>query len=103
MADELLLKAARDLYARRGKEATYSPVDDFQITCRVILDFENELRPDGYDIEIVDVGTTIEALYSDVGEPKKGSTFEIEGTVYRVARIDSNDRVFVKCVVSEVL
>lgn len=72
------------------------------VSCLVVLEHDSELRPDGLDIGVVEVGTTIMCLYTDVGEPAHGSTFTVAGTTYRVARTDSNDMVFVKVVVNEV-
>lgn len=84
--------------------AVYTPVDPFSpvVECSVLIDHDVILQPDNMDIGVMEVGTTIQALYADVGEPAHGSTFAVEAATYRVARIDSNDRLLVKVVVNEV-
>ncbi|MBI9092910.1 MAG: hypothetical protein JEZ12_27150 [Desulfobacterium sp.] len=84
-----------------GRDAVYNPVDDLPIPCRVIVEHDALLQPDGADFEISEVGTTLEVLFADVGTPKRGSTFEVGEAVYRVERIQDNDRIFVKVVVNE--
>jgi len=74
---------------------------DDEISCRVILKHDSLLQPSGLDTDVCQVGTTIEAKYSDVGEPEKGHTFLIEGDLYTVQRIESNDRIMVKMWVTE--
>lgn len=85
-----------------GVLADYHPLTGDPVEgCEVDINHEAELRPDGYDMEIVTIGTTIEAMYADVGSPKRGSTFVIGDDTYKVARVESNDKVFVKVVVNE--
>ncbi|MBI9092802.1 MAG: hypothetical protein JEZ12_26600 [Desulfobacterium sp.] len=67
----------------------------------VRVDHDALLQPGGADFEISEVGTTIEALFSEVGTPKRGSAFEVDGEVYRVERVQDNNRIFVKVVVNE--
>lgn len=89
-----------------AEQAVFTPdpsVPGTTISCLVIVEHDAELRPDNLDIGVVEVGTTIMCLYSDVGEPGHVSTFTVSGTTYRVARTDSNDKVIVKVVVNEVV
>lgn len=102
MTDEIILTAAQAVMEKRGVSAIFSPLSGVPVSCKVRLDFDAELRPENLDIGVVEVGTTIQALYADVGEPAHGSTFLVGGTTYRVARIDSNDRIFITVVVNEV-
>jgi len=103
MSDPLIQKAARDIMVKRGVSAVYESVDGCTTIpdCLVRVDHETLLRPDGADYEIPTFGITIQALFEDVGIPMRGDEFDIDGSVYRVERIDSNDRVFVKVVVNE--
>ena len=78
-----------------GVDAVYTPVTGDQVSCTVRLRHDVILQPSSYDAQIVETGSTIKALYSDVGEPEKGSTFMIDETTYTVARITDNDRYFV--------
>jgi hypothetical protein len=77
--------------------ALYTPVSAFKpvVWCVVILDHDVILQPSSYDARVVETGSTITALYADVGEPAVGSTFEVDGVTYKVARITDNDMVFV--------
>lgn len=86
--------------------AVYTPTLDDplisgSVSCYVILEHDADLGPAGFEAEIVEIGISIEALYSDVGAPKRGSTFVIAGTTYTVKRVVDNDRVFVKVAVNE--
>lgn len=93
-----------------GVSGMYYPVvDDPIITeptdCKLIINHDVELGPSGFESEIVEMGITVEALYSVVGSPKKGSYFVIDVSgvekTYTVKRTESNDRVFVVVVVNE--
>jgi len=86
-----------------GAPAVYTPLIGDTVDCHVIVKHDSELRPESLDIGVVEVGTTIKCLYSTIGEPDHGSTFTVDGAVYRVARIDSNNRIFVKVVVNELV
>jgi len=89
-----------------GLSGVYYPVIDDPIIfeaayCKVIINHDVELGPSGFDAEIVEMGTTLEALYSVVGSPKQGSYFVVGEHTYTVKRTESNDRVFVVVVVNE--
>ena len=71
-------------------------------TVNVIITEDADLRPGNLDVGLVEVGTTIDCLVSDVGEPAHGSTFKTEDKTYRVARIESNDGVVITLAVNEV-
>jgi len=82
-----------------AESAVYTPTAGDAVSCSVFLDYDVAIQPLDYDARVVEVGTTIEALFSDVGEPEKGSTFSINSVTYTVVRIQDNDKVFVKMVV----
>ena len=81
--------------------AFYHPIDGLPVPCNVVIKHDALLQPDGADYEIPGMGIIIEAFFADVGSPKRGSTFEAEEKIYRVERIQDNDRIFVKVVVNE--
>lgn len=82
--------------------AVYNPISEEEaVPCKVIIEHDTALLPNGADYEIPEYGTTLEALYDDVGVPLIGSTFETSTAKYTVKRIEENDRVFVKMVVVE--
>ncbi len=89
-----------------GSPAVYTPVlndPDISepVSCNIIIDHDVALQPESYDAVVVETGTTVEALFSDVATPQKGSTFTADGNVYTVQRITDNDQTFVKMVVTE--
>lgn len=81
--------------------ALYHPLDELPVSCNVVVKHDALLQPDGADYEIPGIGITIEALFADVGSPKRGSTFEVGEVIYRVERIQDNDQIVVKMVVNE--
>ena len=84
-----------------GVEAVYTPLLGGAVTCQVNLVYESNLQPSGYDVQVFEVGTTIEGKVSDIGEPKIGSTFAIGSLTFTVKKVESNDGTFVKVVVKE--
>lgn len=65
----------------------------------VIVDHDTLIQTDGYEVGVATIGTTITALFSDVGTPVRGNTFVIGSTTYTVQRIEENDKKVVKMVV----
>lgn len=86
---------------RRGKIATYMSTSLDEVECLVRLDHDVMLQPSSFDARVVETGSTITAMYADVGEPKEGSIFVIDSATYTVARITDNDRVFITMQVVE--
>lgn len=90
-------------------DCVYYPLaDDFSITdrpvsCKIEIEYDVILQPSEYDAQVVETGTTITALYSDVVEPKTGSEFKTTDTVFTVKRITDNDKVFVTMVVTDAI
>lgn len=78
-----------------GASSVYTPVSGDPVPCRVNLRHDVILQPSSYDARVVETGSTITALFSDVGEPSAGSTFEVDGEVFKVARITDNNRILV--------
>lgn len=91
------------IISQLGVSAVYYPDLNDPVSCQVILKHDDETQISDLDVDMVYVNTTIKALVSYVGTPKQGETFVIGDATYRVARIDSNDKVFVKIVVNEVI
>ena len=80
--------------------AIYTDTELNETECSVFLDHDVILQPDSYEAQVVESGSTITAKYSDVGEPKAGSTFLIGSTTYTVHRITENNRELVTMVVT---
>ncbi len=89
-----------------GISAIYNPVIDdstiFEpVSCNVLIEHDVILQPSDFDAQVVEAGTTLEALYSVVAVPQKGSTFVADGKIYTVQRVQDNDKAFIKMVVTE--
>lgn len=78
-----------------GAPAVYTPVSGDSVPCRVNLRHDVMLQPSSYDARVVETGSTITALFSDVGEPRENSTFEIDGVTWTVKRVTDNNRILV--------
>jgi len=83
------------VFNQLGVGAVYAPTAGDSVSCMARLKHDVILQPSSYDARIVETGSTVMALFSDVGEPEKGSTFVIDSTTYTVARITDNDHTFV--------
>lgn len=79
--------------------ATFTDVGGDPVICNVIIDHDVILQPDAYDAQIAEIGTTIDALVSDVGTPRHGATVIVGDTTYTVKRIETNDGYVIKLVV----
>ena len=79
--------------------ATHTSLSAVETSCEVNIEHDVVIQPDDFTTNVAEIGTTIEYLYSDLGEVEIGSTFLIDSTTYTVKRIDQNDKVFVKVVV----
>lgn len=97
----MFAKMGKSIHRALGEKAVFNDVLSNPVDCRIIVEHDVALRPDGADYEIIEAGITIDALYEEVGSPKIGTTFETGSTKYTVKRIEENDRVFVKMVVVE--
>ncbi len=87
-------------------DCVYSPVADDpyifdQVSCKITIEYDVVLQPSGYDAQVIEVGTTITALYPDVKKPQFNSTFETADKIFTVQKIIENDKIFVKMTVSE--
>lgn len=83
-----------------GDSAIFRPTDGISVSCLIDIEHDVELQPDSYGATVVEFGSTIEALVSEVGEPQRGDVFEVGAVDYTVAKIMENDGQFVKVVVA---
>lgn len=81
--------------AESGDLATYTSTNLEDVSCYVILEHDVVLQVDGMTSQVAETGTTITALYSDVGKPEAGSSFLIGENTYRVVRVTDNNRILV--------
>jgi len=96
---DILQTAAENITSHAGESATYTPASGDPVTCIVILAHDALIQADGYDISTATLGTTIQAMVSDVGTVNRGDTYTVDGTTYTVQRIEANDGVMVTAVV----
>lgn len=80
----------------------YNPVAGDPIECHVNVEYDAMIQPSDLNAEIVEIGITLEALYSSVSKPDKNSTFIVDSKTFKVIRIQDNDRIFVTMIVVEV-
>lgn len=88
----VLVRAFEQVATHSG---VYNESGSDPVTCELRLDHDVVLQPSSYDTRVVETGTTITALYRDVGEPTSGSTFTVDSDVWEVKRVTDNDKTFV--------
>ena len=101
MFDTFTASLAESMLEIFGNNGVYTPLTGDAVACRVNIVREAALQPEGYDVQVFDVGTTIEGRVSEIGEPKIGSSFVVDSKTYTVKKVESNDGIFVKVVVKE--
>ena len=92
-----------------GEDAIFTPAAGAPVDCKVFIDFNVALEPDGFEGMTQQTGTVIEALLNgDEASPDgislsrppiRGETFTLDGVDYEVARITANDGFTVKMAV----
>jgi hypothetical protein len=84
-----------------GEDGTYNPAGGTPVSCRLIVNRNVLMQPDGMTAMIYEKGTTIEAMLSVIGqEPNRGDTFTVGATTYTVQSIEQNDGYTVTAVVT---
>lgn len=93
--------ALRDIYnSQLGVDAIYTPLTGTPIPLRIMLNKDIVLQPASMESQVVETGTTIEAIIADLGKlPARGETFTADGTNYTVQSISRNDGIEVEVVV----
>jgi hypothetical protein len=84
-----------------GEDAVYTPVSGAAKSIRVFIERNTSLQPTGFEGQVFERGTIIEALLADLGgEPDPGATFVVSGETYTVRTIEDNDDYVVRMVCS---
>jgi len=101
MTITVLNNALTDIFGSvLGEDATYTPAVGAAVACRVVVNRNVLLQPDGMTVQVYDKGTTIEAMLSVIGsEPNRGDTFTVGTETYTVQSIEQNDGYTVTAVV----
>ncbi len=82
-ANEIFAKAARDIHKTAGEAATFTPVGGEAIPCHVHVMPNIQLQPEGYNAQVTQLATVIEAALSELGRvPTRGDTFTISAGIY---------------------
>jgi hypothetical protein len=107
-----LQEALPDMFDAAGEDAIFTPATGVPIPCKVFIDFGVLFQPSGFDVQVWERGTKIEALLNGDGsipdgiaisrEPASGETFALTdiGETYTVKAILENDGFTVKAVVT---
>ena len=83
-----------------GVAGEYRPiVGGAPVPCMVVIDTDVVIQPVGYDATTVEVGDTLEALVSDVGDVSEGDTFTVDIAVYTCKKEIENNGAVTKWVV----
>lgn len=102
MIDAIFKQAAIDiLNSPVGEAATYNPAGGTAVSCRVIVNRDILLQPDGITAQAAAPGTSIEAALAVIGqEPNRGDTFTVGSETFTVQAIARNDGIIVEAVVT---
>ena len=102
MTDAIFTQAVADILdAPVGDDATYNPAGGAPVACRVIVNRDIMLQPDGITAQAAAIGTSIEADLSVIGaEPNRGDTFTVGAETFTVQAISRNDGIIVEAIVT---
>jgi hypothetical protein len=102
MIDDIFKQAAIDiLNSPVGEAATYNPAGGTPVPCRVIVNRDILLQPDGITAQASAIGISIEADLSVIGqEPNRGDTFAVGAETFTVQAISRNDGIIVEAIVT---
>jgi len=86
------LKGIDALYTKMGVSATYTPSGGTSATYTVIVTYDLSLYGDTAEVQQATASVSIRA--TDLAEsPRRGDTFTIDGTVYRVSSTVTSDEL----------
>lgn len=102
MTDLIFTQALADIFnSPIGEDATFTPAGGTAVPCRVIVNRSVLLQPAGMEAQVIERGTTIEAILSVIGaEPNRGDVFTVGTETFTVGSIERNDGVTVEAVVT---
>lgn len=102
MIDSIFTQAAADMFnSPIGEDATFTPAGGAAVPCRVFVNRDVLLQPDGMNAQVVGRGTTIEAILSVIGgEPNRGDVFTVGAETFTVQSIERNDGIIVEMIVT---
>ena len=90
-----------EMFEALGEAATFIPSGGDPVACHILIDFDVDLQPDGFQTTAWQRSTVIRALFSEIGnEPDRGNVFRYNGTDYIVQKVTFNDGLTVKIAVT---
>jgi hypothetical protein len=90
-----------EMFEVLGEAATFTPSGGDQVACNILIDFDVDLQPDGFQTTAWQRSTFIETILSEIGsEPNRGDVFRYKGTDYTVQKVTFNDSLTVKVAVT---
>ena len=96
-AADVFAAAAADIYASAGHGATFTPAAGSAVGCHVDIQFNVQLQPDGYQSQVTESATVIEAALAELTQlPLRGDTFTVGAVTYTVDALLENDGYVVK-------
>ena len=108
----VIAAALPSIFADMGEDAFFTPAGGAGKDCKIFIDFNVQLQPDGLTAQTWQQATVIEALLSDpslpaaldpygIGaEPNRGDTFVYDEITYTVGKVIENDGFTVKVAVT---
>lgn len=102
LIDAIFTQAAADIFnSPVGEDAVYTPAGGTAVPCRIVVNRDVLLQPDGMNAQVIGRGTTIESILEDLGqEPNRGDVFTVGAETFTVGSIERNDGVTVEAVVT---
>lgn len=102
MTIAVLNNALTDIFGSvLGEAATFTPSGGVAVSCRVLVNRNVLLQPDGMTVQVYEKGTTIEAMLSEIlEEPNRGDVFTVGTETFTVQSIEQNDGYTVTAVVT---
>jgi hypothetical protein len=97
-------EAMPDVFNTAGEDAVFIPQGGIPIPCKMFIDFDVALQPEGIQSETWDRGITIELLLSEVKyEPKRGDKiiYVDKGKTYSLVTPLENDNISIIMVAKE--
>lgn len=96
-----MASALPEMIEALGEEATFTPSGGNPIACHILIDFDVDLQPDGFQTTAWQRATVIQAMLSEIkAEPDKGDVFTLSGANYAVQKVTFNDGLTVKVAVT---
>jgi hypothetical protein len=93
--------ALPEMFEALGEAATFIPSGGDPVVCHILIDFDVDLQPDGFQSTAWQRSTVIRALLYEIGnEPVQGRCLPVQRHKLRRSKGDINDGLTVKIAVT---